>query len=118
MPEYGRFYYEGRATSLNGDKGAAWSSEEFVKIARSQQALEAQLLQLANRVLVCDTDALATHVFHKHYLGCAQPPPPIPFQTLPLLNAEGDRNFKQSSYQKILSVVGTYPSRVALPELF
>ena len=73
VPEYGRFYYEGRATSLNGDKGAAWSSEEFVKIARSQQALEAQLLQLANRVLVCDTDALATHVFHKHYLGSAQP---------------------------------------------
>ena len=29
----------------------------------------AHLASRANRLLVCDTDALATHLFHRHYTG-------------------------------------------------
>ncbi len=65
VPEYGRAYAEGRLTA--GD--APWRGDEFVHIARAQAACEDALARRANRVLVADTDPLATCVWHRRYVG-------------------------------------------------
>jgi HTH-type transcriptional regulator, transcriptional repressor of NAD biosynthesis genes len=66
VPEYGRYYCEGRRHA--GDS-LDWDSYEFVQIATRQGEWEDDLARRANRLVVCDTDPLATHVWHKRYLG-------------------------------------------------
>ena len=66
VPEYGRWYWEGRRYT---PRAAAWQADEFVRIAAGQARLAADLAPLANRVLVCDTDPLATLVWQRRYLG-------------------------------------------------
>lgn len=68
VPEYGRRYSEERAPG-------PWSTAEFVAIARHQQADEDAAARRSGPVLVCDTDALATAVWHERYLG--QPSPEV-----------------------------------------
>jgi NadR type nicotinamide-nucleotide adenylyltransferase len=64
VAEYGRDY------SIPKDlRGEAWSTDDFVHIARRQQALEDEAARSAARILFCDTDALATALWHEHYLG-------------------------------------------------
>jgi HTH-type transcriptional repressor of NAD biosynthesis genes len=46
-----------------------WSSEEFLGIAREHALREDAALRVANRTLVCDTDALATCLWHRRYMG-------------------------------------------------
>ena len=46
-----------------------WKSEEFTQIARMQCAWEDEAARKANRVLICDTAAFATSVWHERYLG-------------------------------------------------
>jgi HTH-type transcriptional regulator, transcriptional repressor of NAD biosynthesis genes len=68
VPEYGREY------SVPKDaRGEAWTTAEFVHIARRQQALEDEAAREANRILFCDTDALATAIWHEQYLGGRAP---------------------------------------------
>ena len=64
VPEYGRWYWEGRRYLPDA---ATWASEEFICIARGQTAWEDDLAMKANRLLICDTDPLATHVWHRRY---------------------------------------------------
>jgi NadR type nicotinamide-nucleotide adenylyltransferase len=64
VPEYGRLYSEGKMTSKN-----EWSSTEFVHVARTQNAMEDMLARSANKILVCDTNAFATTLWHERYLG-------------------------------------------------
>lgn len=66
VPEYGRWYWEGRRHAPDSDR---WETEEFVRIARGQTAWEDDLATRAHRVVICDTDPLATHVWHRRYLG-------------------------------------------------
>jgi HTH-type transcriptional repressor of NAD biosynthesis genes len=66
VPEYGRMYSEGK---LYGDKYAAWRSEEFVTIAKAQSELEDSLAQASNGLVICDTDAFATSLWHERYMG-------------------------------------------------
>lgn len=63
-PEYGRPY-----TEIGRDREAPWTSEEFVHIARIHCWYEDFLAGYARDVLVCDTDAFTTAVFHEVYLG-------------------------------------------------
>ena len=63
-PEYGRVY-----TEIGREPGAPWQSWEFAHIARLHCWYEDFLAGLARRVLVCDTDAFTTAVFHEAYLG-------------------------------------------------
>ena len=65
VPEYGRTYTEGRIYT----KQEAWESEEFTHIAKMQNAFEDALEKVANHVLICDTDAFATSIWHEKYLG-------------------------------------------------
>jgi NadR type nicotinamide-nucleotide adenylyltransferase len=66
VPEFGREYSERK---LAEDGAYHWTSEEFVTIARTQCEREEAAARRANRVLICDTDAFATGVWHQRYLG-------------------------------------------------
>jgi NadR type nicotinamide-nucleotide adenylyltransferase len=63
-PEYGRPY-----TELGRERTRPWTSDEFTHIARIQCWYEDFLAGYAARVLICDTDAFTTAVFHEVYLG-------------------------------------------------
>lgn len=64
VPEVGRAWWEARR-----HLDAPWTEADFAAIARQQAALEDELARLASRVLVCDTDPLATTVWRRRYLG-------------------------------------------------
>jgi NadR type nicotinamide-nucleotide adenylyltransferase len=64
VPEFGRFYTEARQY-----RGERWRSEEFTFIAIEQARTEDALAEIANRVLLCDTDPFATAIWHERYLG-------------------------------------------------
>lgn len=66
VPEYGRWYWEGRRYSPNSE---SWDSYEFVQIAKGQTAWEDDLAARANKLVICDTDPLATCVWHRRYVG-------------------------------------------------
>lgn len=65
VAEYGREYTEIKLTAGMGD---CWTSEEFTHIAQIQCAREDAAARRANRVLICDTDAFATAIWHRRYL--------------------------------------------------
>ncbi len=70
VPEYGRTY-----TQIKYRHGWThdWTTEEFVHIAREQNRLEDEAARQANRLLVLDTDAFATAIWHERYLGRRDP---------------------------------------------
>jgi NadR type nicotinamide-nucleotide adenylyltransferase len=70
VPEFGRLYTEARRP-----RGELWRSDEFTFIATEQVRMEDALERVANRVLICDTDAFATAIWHERYLG--QPSPDV-----------------------------------------
>ena len=73
VPEYGREYTERIARENPNVHHYDWRSEEFTHIAAEQQRLEDEAAARANHVLFCDTDALATAIWHEHYLGSRAP---------------------------------------------
>jgi nicotinamide riboside kinase len=54
-------------------RGESWTSGEFLHIALTQQAHEDAAAREANRLLFCDTDALATAIWHERYLNRFDP---------------------------------------------
>jgi NadR type nicotinamide-nucleotide adenylyltransferase len=70
VPEFGRAYWEAR---MYGPGAPRWETREFVFIATEQNRLEDELARSCNRLLVCDTDALATAIWHERYVGVAAP---------------------------------------------
>jgi NadR type nicotinamide-nucleotide adenylyltransferase len=64
VPEYGRTF-----CADNGGLDIRWRSEHFEHIARQQLAAEDAAARSATRLLICDTDALATSIWHERYLG-------------------------------------------------
>jgi NadR type nicotinamide-nucleotide adenylyltransferase len=71
VPEYGREYSERKLPSIHESVTPSyeWRSEEFEHIAQQQIEREDQMAREANRVLICDTDALATSIWHERYMG-------------------------------------------------
>lgn len=65
VPEYGREYSS--LKQLRGD--ARWTSDEFVLIAGEQKTREERAAREAHRVLICDTNAFATALWHRRYVG-------------------------------------------------
>lgn len=67
VPEYGRQFCEERQVTA----GPAWEWEtgHFVDIASRQQADEDAAARSSGPLLICDTDALATSIWHERYLG-------------------------------------------------
>ena len=70
VPEYGRDYC---IWKWRDGYTTRWESEEFVHIAREQSRREDEAARRAERVLVCDTDAFATALWHRRYLGSRHP---------------------------------------------
>jgi HTH-type transcriptional regulator, transcriptional repressor of NAD biosynthesis genes len=69
VPEYGReFYLRKQATGET-----AWQTEEFVHIAIEQSRREDEAARNANCVLIADTDAFATTLWHERYLNFMSP---------------------------------------------
>lgn len=66
VPEYGRTYSE---VKYHDDPAPKWTSDEFVFIAKEQNRQEDELARQANRVLICDTNAFATGIWHERYMG-------------------------------------------------
>lgn len=62
-----------RGRPAPGMAALEWRTEHFVEIARGQNALEAAAARLGGPVLVCDTDAFATALWHERYLGRRAP---------------------------------------------
>jgi len=65
VPEYGRAY-----SLIKQAKGESlWNSNEFIDIAHEHTRQENEAARMANRFLVCDTNAFATMLWHRRYLG-------------------------------------------------
>jgi len=67
VPEYGRYYTEGKL--LANTYGSSWYSKEFELIADLQNKTEDELARYSNKVLICDTNAFATELWHERYMG-------------------------------------------------
>jgi len=65
VPEYGRDYSAIKLAA--GDD--VWTSSEFLEIAREQTRREDAAARQANRFLICDTNSLATTLWHRRYMG-------------------------------------------------
>jgi NadR type nicotinamide-nucleotide adenylyltransferase len=65
VPEYGREYCEMLPDLFTHE----WRTEEFVAIAREQNGREDDAARSASPVLICDTDAFATAIWHERYLN-------------------------------------------------
>lgn len=66
VPEYGRAFCE---EQLAAGRTIEWATGDFVHIAARQLADEDAHARHSGPVLVCDTDALATSIWHERYLG-------------------------------------------------
>jgi HTH-type transcriptional regulator, transcriptional repressor of NAD biosynthesis genes len=68
VPEFGREHWEKKLAGMKiDDPPPSWSSEEFVEIATEQQRRENAAARVANRVLICDTNAFATGTWNERY---------------------------------------------------
>ncbi len=70
VPEYGREVSE-RMLAREGKYN--WRSQDFVEIALTQCRLENDAARECNRVLISDTDAFATSIWHRRYLNLPSP---------------------------------------------
>ncbi|MCP9965959.1 AAA family ATPase [Actinomadura madurae] len=81
VPEYGRTYTEEKLAAARRESGdpslwlddLVWESAEFTRIAEHHAALEDAAARSGSPLLVCDTDAFATALWHERYLGAPAP---------------------------------------------
>lgn len=79
VPEYGRAYSEEKYASLLAASPNAlfadvtWTSPDFELIAERQLADENAAAGAGSPVLFCDTDPLATTIWHERYMGTRNP---------------------------------------------
>jgi len=66
VPEYGREISERKMAERGSYE---FVTEDFEVIARTQRRMEEEAARRANRVLICDTDAFATYIWHRRYMG-------------------------------------------------
>jgi NadR type nicotinamide-nucleotide adenylyltransferase len=67
VPEFGREYSERK---IREGTGSIWHTDDFTAIALKQSAMEDEAARTCNRILICDTDAFATAIWHMRYMGC------------------------------------------------
>lgn len=63
VPEYGRQFTEDHGIDH------AWVTSDFDEIAMRQAAMEDEAARRSGPILVCDTNTLATAIWHERYLG-------------------------------------------------
>jgi HTH-type transcriptional repressor of NAD biosynthesis genes len=64
VPEIGRYYTESILTT-----DYTWNDADFYRIGRLQQAYENEIAARSNGVIVCDTNAVATELWQRRYMG-------------------------------------------------
>lgn len=64
VPEIGRYY----ADAINS-RNKEWSDGDFKSIAKTQQTLENEIAENSKGLIICDTNATATTLWQKRYLG-------------------------------------------------
>lgn len=64
VPEVGRYYTESILTT-----DYKWHDEDFYRIGHLQQSYENELAARSNGVIVCDTNAVATELWQRRYMG-------------------------------------------------
>lgn len=64
VPEIGRDYTESILTT-----NYEWFDDDFYRIGRLQQAYENEIAARSNGVIVCDTNAVATELWQRRYMG-------------------------------------------------
>jgi HTH-type transcriptional repressor of NAD biosynthesis genes len=69
VEEYGRDY----SLQKQARQDDKWTSVEFVHIATEQARREDEAARCANRVVICDTNAFATTLWHKRYMDRSSP---------------------------------------------
>ncbi|AMM24266.1 AAA family ATPase [Variovorax sp. PAMC 28711] len=84
VPEYGRaLSVEKLAAAIAqaqlqgaprpGPEDLLWPSDEFTRIATTQNAMAREQAAVGGPLLVCDTDAFATAIWHERYVGHRSP---------------------------------------------
>ncbi|MFI8186560.1 AAA family ATPase [Actinacidiphila glaucinigra] len=79
VPEYGRTFSEEKYARLLATRPDAtfdevtWNSDDFEVIAERQLAEEDAAARTGSPVLFCDTDAMATTIWHERYMGGRNP---------------------------------------------
>lgn len=69
VAEYGREY----SFEKQGRGETEWTTDEFLKIAEEQTRREDLAAREAQQLLVCDTNAFATTLWHRRYMGFNSP---------------------------------------------
>ena len=74
VPEVGSFYTYSLATSSAGSREndyskVNWRQDDFHTIGKLQQQYEAAMAARSDGVIVCDTNATATEIWQRRYLG-------------------------------------------------
>ena len=64
VPEIGRYYTESILTT-----SYEWRDDDFYRIGRLQQAYENEMAARSDGVIVCDTNAVATELWQRRYMG-------------------------------------------------
>jgi NadR type nicotinamide-nucleotide adenylyltransferase len=64
---------QGEETLVRLANAKPWATDEFVHIAEEQQRRENEAARSANKVLICDTNAFATGIWHERYMGFRSP---------------------------------------------
>lgn len=64
VPEIGRYYTESILTATY-----EWRDDDFYRIGRLQQAYENEMAARSDGVIVCDTNAVATELWQRRYMG-------------------------------------------------
>lgn len=67
VPEYGRFFSEAVGPHY------IWKTQDFELIARTQIEQENEFARRSRPLLICDTDASVTPIFHELYMGRQAP---------------------------------------------
>ncbi|UAB94728.1 AAA family ATPase [Dactylosporangium vinaceum] len=76
VEEYGRTLTSLKMGALAPGRTMAdlvWTREDFLTVAREQNAAEDAAARSGGPILVCDTDSFATSVWEERYLGSASP---------------------------------------------
>lgn len=66
VPEYGRIYTESLITA---GPSIEWNHSDFSFIADQQNKFENKIAGKSNGLIFCDTNAYATKIWHKRYMG-------------------------------------------------
>lgn len=69
VPEHGREY----SISKQQRGEQLWNSDEFLLIANEQTRCENEAARFCSRILICDTNAFATRLWHRRYMESFSP---------------------------------------------